>query len=202
MKRTWIALTIIALSFISPAIAMADVVLDWNAIMVTTVASQGPPIQARFAAITQLAVFEAVNAITPNYRPYLGTISAPPGASAEAGAATAAHDVLRNYFPGSAATLDAAWISSLAAIPAGTSKLDGIAVGHAAAAAMIARRTGDGSAPPAFYTPTSSDAGQWQLTPGCTPAGGAFLHWRNVTPFGTLSGDQFRLSPPPALNSN
>src|SRR5215475_13470888 len=95
----------------------ADAVLCWNAIMVDTTSSQGPQPQARFAAITQLAVFEAVNAITRDYEPYLETIVAPPGASAEAAAVAAAHRVLRNYFPASAASLDAARLSSLAAIP-------------------------------------------------------------------------------------
>src|SRR5262249_46561494 len=36
----------------------------------------------------------------------------------------------------------------------------------------------------------------------CSPAGGIFLHWRNVTPFGIESSDQFRSNPPPALTSN
>ena len=39
----------------------SDVVQDWDAIMRATVSSQPPFPQARFAAITQLAVFEAVN---------------------------------------------------------------------------------------------------------------------------------------------
>ena len=41
--------------------------------MQSTVAAQAPFPQARFAAITQLAVFEAVNAITKEYKPYLST---------------------------------------------------------------------------------------------------------------------------------
>ena len=61
-----------------PAAGKADVILDWNAIMQATVSAQPPFPQARFAAITQLAVFEAVNAITRDYKPYLGTITAPP----------------------------------------------------------------------------------------------------------------------------
>src|SRR5262245_37917393 len=80
-----------------------DEVLDWNAVMTATVATQNPFAQARFAAITQLAVFEAVNACTERYRPYLGTVTAPAGASAEAAAVAAAHGVLRHYFPGNAA---------------------------------------------------------------------------------------------------
>jgi hypothetical protein len=175
------------------------VVLDWNTIMMSTLATQNPFAQARFAAITETAVFEAVNAITGDDDPYLGTVTAPPGASAEAAAAGAAHGVLTNYLPASAASLDAALVTSLAAIPDGQAKDDGVAVGEAAAAAMIADRTNDGSAPPQFYTPTSTDPGQWQLTPGCTA--GVFLHWRELKPFGVLRTDQFRPGPPPALTS-
>jgi len=181
--------------------ARADVVLDWNAIMQATVNSQTPFPQARFAAITQLAVFEAVNAITRDYQPYLGTITAPANASPEAAAATAAHDVLKNYFPASATTLDAALASSLATIPDGTAKTAGITAGQAAAAAMIAARANDGSSPAAFYLPTSSDPGVWQPTPSCTAAGGAFYQYRNMTTFGIRSSDQFRLGPPPSLTS-
>jgi hypothetical protein len=181
--------------------ASADVVLEWNAIMLNTIGGQSPFAQARFAAITQAAVFEAVNAITGDYEPYLGTLSAPPGASPEAAAVAAAHGVLKNYFPGSAAILDASRATSLAAIPNGQTKDDGIAVGEAAAAAIIADRANDGSASPEFYTPASANPGEWQITPGCPPAGGTFLHWRNLTPFGIRSGDQFRSEPPPALPS-
>jgi len=120
-----------------PAISRADTVLDWNAIMQSTVSSQTPFPQARFAAITQLAVFEAVNAITRDYQPYLGTITAPANASVDAAAATAAHDVLKNYFPPGAAMLDAALATSLATIPNSPAKMAGIAVGQSAAAAMI-----------------------------------------------------------------
>ena len=81
MKRTLLRITVgvVAVLTISQAVAKADVVLDWNAITVNTIAGQNPFAQARFAAITEAAVFEAVNAITADYEPYLGTITAPPG---------------------------------------------------------------------------------------------------------------------------
>jgi hypothetical protein len=190
----------------SSALARADVVLDWNAVMLNTMGSQIPPLnpfaQARFAAITHTAVFEAVNAITGDYEPYLGTITAPPGASAEAAVVAAAHGVLKNYFPSSAVNLDVARETSLAAIPDGQAKDDGIAVGEAAAAAMIEARANDGSAPAEFYLPSSANPDEWQTTPGCPATGGILLHWRNVTPFGIESSDQFRSDPPPALTSN
>jgi hypothetical protein len=180
MTRACIALTIVVFLF-RPTVVRADVILDWNAIMVTTVTGQAPFVQARVAAITHLAVFEAVNAITRDYSPYLGTIVAPPGASAEAAAIAAAYRVLLNYFSGAAPSLDAARARSLSVIPDGPRKLTGIAVGEAAAAAMIALRSADGSGTPAVYMPRSSNPGQWQLTPSCPPGGGTFLHWVKVT---------------------
>src|SRR5580693_5429248 len=80
----------------SRAASAGDPVLEWNAIMVSTTATQNPFFQARFAAITQLAVFEAVNAIDRDFEPYLGTITAPRGASPEAAAVAAAYTVLEN----------------------------------------------------------------------------------------------------------
>jgi hypothetical protein len=193
--------TVLTALVLANGIARADVVLDWNAIMVSTVATQQPFAQARFAAIMQLAVFEAVNAITGDYNAYRVTNTAPSDASPEAAAIAAAYTVLKNYFPGNAVALDAARVSSLAAIADGPAKTSGITTGERTAAAVIAMRDSDGSAPPAFYLPGLPNPGEWQPTPSCTSAGGNFLQWRNVKPFGIRSADQFRLDAPPALKS-
>ncbi len=154
----------------------------------------------------QLAVFEAVNSITGDYRPYLGSIVAPHGASAEAAAIEAAYRVLKTYFPGSAATLDAALTNSLAAIPDCDAKMKGIATGDAAAAVMTTLRANDGSSPPQFKIPGAPLPGEYQATPSCPivngVAVGAFFHWQNVTPFGIQSVKDFLLGPPPELTSN
>ena len=211
----------------SPAVARADAVLHWNDIAVRTLTTQTPGVnpfaQARFAAIVQLAVFEAVNAITGEYEPYLGSavvpaaapIVAPAGASAEAAAISAAHAVLINYFPGSATTLNEARDAALVSIPDGAAKTDGVATGVAAAAALIALRLGDGSSPSTFYQPPAPpDPGEWTTTPGCpsdpsgNPLGGTLLNWRDVTPFGVVAtatghwSEPFRPAPPPALTSS
>src|SRR5687767_755748 len=181
-------------------VAFADAVTDWNVILRTTTSAETPQAQSRFAAITHLAMFEAVNAITRDYEPYLRTITAAPGASAEAAAATAAHQVLSNYFPGRANTLDADRARSLANIPDSAAKTAGIAVGQAAAAAMIAQRANDGSGTPIAYTPITG-TGFWQPTPPAFAAA-TFLHWGRMTPFGIARPDQFRPRPPPALTSS
>jgi hypothetical protein len=177
-----------------------DVVLQWNEIAVVTIGAQPPFPSTRFMATIQLAVFEAVNAISGKYDPYLG-ITAPAAASTEAAAITAAHGVLKAFFPAAAATLDQHRDASLALIPDGQAKTDGVTVGEAAAAAMIAERTGDGSTPAQFFLPAGSDPYEWQPTASCPPAGGAFFHWGNVRPFGLPSSSQFRAAPPPALTS-
>ena len=190
------------------AVENADAVLDWIAIAVNTAIANGqnPFAQARYAAIMQLAVFEAVNAINGDYQPYLGTITAPPGASAEAAAIEAAYDVLITYFPASAATLNAALSNSLASIPDGQAKTDGIGVGDAAAGAMIALRANDGSSPPQFKVPGPPVPGEWQATPSCPIVGGVAVgvafQWQFVTPFGISSASDFLLDAPPALTSN
>lgn len=188
-------------------LAQSDVVLDWNAIAVNTAVANGqnPFAQARTGAIVQLAVFEAVNSITGDYRPYLGTITAPRGASAEAAAIQAAYRVLRTYFPGSASTLDPAQAQSLALIPDGQAKIDGIATGEAAAQAMIALRASDGASPSKFKVPGPPVPGEWQATKSCPVvngiASGIAFQWQNVTPFGIHSASDFLLPPPPALTS-
>jgi hypothetical protein len=186
---------------VSPAGASADPVLEWNAIAVA-VTTGSPFTQARFMAITQLAVFEAVNAVTGKYEPYLGTVDDAPGASAEAAAIAAAYRVLKTYFPANA-LLDPARANSLAAIPDSAAKTLGVATGEAAAAAMIANRLDDNSAPPpaGLYVPGPSEPGKWQLTPSCTAGGGVFFDRPTVTPFGIPSVDRFMSGPPPALTS-
>jgi hypothetical protein len=89
--------------------------------------------------------------------------------------------------------------ASLAAIPDGPAKDAGIDVGEEAAALMLPLRADDGWNAVVPYTPGTSP-GFWRPTPTAfAPA--AFTQWGQVTPFGLESGSQFRLPPPPALDS-
>src|SRR5262245_60288454 len=181
--------------------AKADVVTDWNAIMQATVTAPptNPFFQARWGAIVQLAVFEAVNTIEGDYEPYLGVIAAPAWASPDAAAIAAAHRTLVTLRPGSAAALDALRAASLAAIPDGQPKDAGIPAGEDAAAAMPLLRADDGWNAVVPYTP-GTEPGDWQPTPPAfAPA--ILPGWGQVTPFGLEEGSQFRLPPPPALDT-
>jgi hypothetical protein len=186
----------------SPSAAGAqDIVLRWNQIAAQTATATSPFNQARVGAIVQLAVFEAVNAITGEYEPYLNPpMAAPSGASVDAAVITAAHLTLTTYFPAAAGALNAARDADLGAIPASQAKTDGIAVGTSAANAMIALRAADGSAPLTTIVPSSTEAGAYQLTTGC--AAGMFYNWQNVTPFGIPAAADFLLPSPADLPVN
>ncbi len=181
------------------AVVKADAVLDWNTIFLNTAAAEGQNafFEARTGAIVQLAVFEAVNSITGDYRPYLGTIVAPHGASPDAAAIQAAYRVLSITYLNSAGPLAAARTNSLASIPDGQAKTDGIATGNAAAMAMIALRANDGALPLQFKVPGPVVPGEWQATPSCpSPNGvavGVFFQWQNMTPFGIKHVSDFLL---------
>ena len=195
-----------------PAGALAgDTVLTWNKIAVDTAIANGqnPFVQARTNAVVSLAVFEAVNTITGDYEPYLGTFDAPSGASVDAAAAAAAWTVLRTYFSANAATvaaLDAALASTLAGIPDGQAEDDGKQLGIDVALAMIALRANDGSTPPQSKIPGPLVPGEWQPTPSCPLVNGAQvgvnLHWRNVAPFGIATVNDFILPPPPGITTS
>ncbi len=88
---------------------------------------------------------------------------------------------------------------ALAVIPDGTEKEHGIALGLAAAAAVIASRSADGADDKSVHR-AGSASGDWIPTP---PAGAAALEpgWGRVRPFTLTRGAQFRPAPPPALDS-
>ena len=207
MRPRRLALTLIALLSMPASAARADAasdaVLDWNAIMVTTVSWPEPVRPGAARRDHQLAVFEAVNAIAGEYEPYLGTIAAPPGASAEAAAVAAAHARARaTTSRRRATTLDAALGTHRSPrSPTASPKDDGVAVGRRP------RRADRRCAPPTARARRSSTAGV--VRPGRLaadaraarrPAASCF-HWQNVTPVRIESNDQFHSAPPPALTS-
>ena len=176
-------------------------VTDWNATLLDAVrtASSAPPLASRNMAMVHAAIYDSVNSISKKYSPYLVSIDAPAGASAEAATAAAAHRTLVGLYPAQAGKFDAALQSSLAKIPDGKAKQDGIALGQQVADQIISSRNTDGITKVVQYTP-STDLGSWTPTP---PALAAALapQWPQVTPFAMTSGSQFRPPGPPALDS-
>jgi hypothetical protein len=198
-----VGLLAVAAALAAPALAHADAVTDWNrnatsALMVT--AAQPPQQSVPHMAMVQGAVYDAVNAIDAGHEGYLLTSRlATPFDSKEAAAATAAYRVLLRIVPAQQPVLDAQYAASLAAIPDGSSKTRGIAVGEAAAAAMIAARTDDGRFG-AFRFTVGSGPGAWvPVLPSFVNDPNAWL--KDEKPFLIESSSQFRSDGPFPLAS-
>jgi hypothetical protein len=176
-----------------------DVIVEWNQLLQSNIT--GPPVgQPRSYAMLQIAMADAVVAIEGQYRPFHAHVSASPGASAEAAAAQAGHDVLVSLFPATQGAADAALANRLAQISPGPAVL-GVQVGKRAAAAILAWRSNDGYAaanpqPPAFLASTLP--GIW-LPTASGPYQFSLIY--NVTPFGLLAPFQFLPTPFPQLES-
>jgi membrane-associated phospholipid phosphatase len=196
-------------------IRLGNVVAEWNAMLLEVVRESTapsstvpgllvkppPPLAARQMAMIQVAMFDAINAVNPTYEGYAFDATGPQNVSEIAAAAAAAHRVATSLFsiPAQTALWDATLAESLALVPDGVAKTQGIALGHQAGDAILALRANDGSSTVLNYVPGTAP-GDWQPTaPDFSKA--TLPQWPDVTPFVMSAGDQFRPGPAPALNS-
>ena len=172
------------------------------------------PQEARMYAMVQVAVHDALNGIDRRSRPYAVDLQTAPEASPEAAVAAAAREVLvpvlgslAFFLPADCvnagiATVEADYATALAAIPDGPAKIQGLALGQAAADAVLTLRAADG-----FDTPTvdpnyqeGTAPGEYRYTPG-TPFAFAPGLGDDLTPFVLKDSSQFRPGPPYQLGS-
>jgi len=147
-----------------PAATGPSVVVAWQRIALRTIFAEGatpPQVGTLYLGFTSLAVHDAVQ-----------TSLERGNTSDQAAIATAAHDVLSEYFPASRANLDADLTSSLAAVPNGPRETKGIRIGRAAAAEMIASRVDDGRSDTTIAYAKPDLPGIWQ-----PPATGMATAW-------------------------
>jgi membrane-associated phospholipid phosphatase len=181
----------------------SDAVMAWNdtAQQLIVVPALSPVQQTRAMAIVQVAMHDAVNAITRQYHRYRATDPPPAGASPEAAAIGAAYAALKGLFGDSdflamtyAASIDAHDVS-----PADP----GLAFGQSVADAIVALRQQDGaaSAQYAYTAPGAGTPGVWTPISSAPSAQALLPGWGDVTPWVLRSGSQFRPDAPPALDS-
>ena len=161
----------------------------------------GPTRSSRAMAIVHIAMFDSANAVVGGYHSFSTMLpESQPTASARAAIAQSAHDALVALFPSHVDRLDAELATELAMIPSGDAKSRGIAVGEAAAAAVLAMRETDGAEMVEAYI-ISDAAGAWRpdpINPTQEPLG---EEWFRVKPFALNSATQFRCPEPPTMDS-
>lgn len=173
------------------------VVLEWNQLL-TDNQGAGSLFSFRQYAMLHIAMFDAVNAVRKQYRPYRIDVDGANTASDEAAAAKAARDVMVSLYPAATAAFDAALAARISVIPSGAAQ-EGMAIGQQVAQAVLQWRTADGaaSADPAYSNPALP--GLWQPTAAGQVAAGT--RFANIVPFALVSPTQYLPAPPPPLDS-
>ena len=174
--------------------ARADVITDWDA-KASAVAAPAA-LGERELAIVDIAMFDAVNSISPRYKPYLVRESGFADASAEAAAASAAATALEQLHPQNAAQFKAELDDYVKALPdtrAGVAK--GLHLGELVAQRVLDARAADGATGPDAYRPRAQPG---VYVPTATMVAAT---WSTLRPFVLERPDQFRPGPPVALAS-
>lgn len=191
------------------ALTAPNAVTTWHGNAQTLVAGftgRGNAAQAYTSSLIQIAVYDAVVAIRGGYEPFTAHVEAPAGADLDAAIATAAYRVgveRVNASSGRAAFISQ-YSAYMATIPDGQAKTDGVAVGEAAAQAVLAARSGDNFYNTAMYADPPAEAGVWQASPIAdeyATAGASDYQMAFVVPVTASSADARRAPPPPNMNS-
>jgi hypothetical protein len=201
VKNTLIALLCGALTLLSISRLSANVVLDWDAVMMSAVRADntGPTLSSRNLAILHVSIFDAVNSIVRSHQPYAVLLDPAGDASPEAAASAAGYEVVKVLYPGLRAQGDEVYATWFAEASQTDSTTNGINLGVAVARLILESRVSDGASTDLPYIP-SDEPGHWRRTPPffrppVTP------QWRYVTPFAIQEIEPFVPPPPPPLDS-
>src|SRR6267143_1817467 len=165
----------------------------------------GPGRASRAMAIVHIAIFDSVNAVLGGYRSYTGIQPVKPPVSLDAAVAQAAHDTLVAVYPSQASAFDSLLADDLAKVSNKNERANGVSLGQRAAAAILALRTNDGSQIPEphfgiDYFPNQMP-GYWRQDPISLIPIALGAHWGECKTFVVQSASQFRVPPPPAMDS-
>jgi len=204
---------VVASASAHPAVR-SDAVSVWNAnagdaaIAACLAPTNNPLHESRLYAAMHAAVHDALNAIDRRSRPYAFALQRPlRGASPDAAVAAAARGVLvpllqqlpapfSDCAPASVVGVEDDYAAALAAIADGRAEEQGVQLGRAAAAVILALRTDDGADTALFDTayPQGTTPGAYRFTPGFSFAFAP--GWADVTPFVLRDSSQFRAAAP------
>jgi hypothetical protein len=176
-------------------------VLAWNEAALRAIQTERttPPVAARNLAIVHGAVYDAVNAVERTHQAFLATVPAPAESSAEAAAAGAAHLTLVTLFPRRAVDFDRFLDSTLATIPDGPARTNGVRLGQTVAVRILEARAKDGEGRTSYRVRIG--LGNWQPTPpDYRPP--LLPQWASVRCFALPRPAEFHPPGPPALTSD
>lgn len=186
-----------------------ETVLAWNDLLSQSIDNLMPlPAESKIYAMVTLAMHDALNNVVPKFETYAldnsevdatGISKKNIHSIANAAVSQAARDMMVQLFPASMASANDLLSAVLSNIEDSDLKTRGIKIGEDAAAAVLAKRANDfplrfetyigGTAPGEYqvnYMPFMNATPMWPANAAYAPNMG------ELTPFGIISGDQFR----------
>lgn len=183
-----------------------ELAIAWNALVLETAEAEDHFLTLkgiRSAAMMHLAMHDALNAVHPQYATYQYRHAAPT-ADPVAAAAQAAHEVALSQYPGRKSDFDRELERWLRPQVDGPARSAGVALGRAAASAILRSREGDGWDTQAEYRFHPMGPGVYAEfnQHSATPEGFVFgTGWARARPFFPRQAGLFRVAPPPAIAS-
>lgn len=203
--RIWVAAILAALAVLALGATPTssdpgeNAVVHWSGVAQGAISAGRPPASSTvLAGMVHGAMYDAVAGVQGGLDPFVTDVNAAAGASADAAVATAARNVLVVRVPGQAASVQTAYDTYMAAIPAGAAKNSGIAAGAAAAAGMLAARANDHFDDVVPYVQQAPGPGVFEPI-AATPVVDTKLG--KVQPFTYGSQSEYRPGPPVGLAS-
>ncbi len=181
-----------------------DIVLKWNQQVLDSIRAEKtpPPIATRALAMTHIAIYDALNEIEGNHRPYSFNF---PGVSvlnppADVSASTAAYIVLKRLYPNRDAQFRTLWLSSFKPADGAIKNAAAVAWGSYVGNLVNSYRAGDGSTRVVNYVPRTGCLNWRPTLPLFAPA--LLPQWPRVRPFGVGNVVFFRAPAPPRVSTD
>jgi hypothetical protein len=179
-----------------------DVILRWNDVALDAIREEKtpPPIAAHHLALMHVAIYDALCALEPGHELFAIEAKEQRRGSPEAAAAAAAHQTLTAIYPKRKAAFDRALAESLAWVPNGPAKNEGINAGRLVANDVITWRVKNGKMEQVSYK-SKGELGKWEPTPP-NFAAALLPEWATLACFAVREHKQFRSPGPPDVKSD
>jgi len=176
-----------------------NAVSEWSQTAQDTITAGRSPASSEYLlALVHAAIYDAVVAVEGRYQPFRVRVEADKGASVDAAVAAAAFHVLRARVPAAEVALTNTYLAYVAALPEGSARNAGLAVGAEVASRWLALRADDRFDASVPYEQPAVGPGVWEPTAPTPPVDTKLAL---VKPYVLRSPDRFRPSGPRRLKS-
>ena len=204
MTKTGLAVCLLLLTTLPAAAAADDVIQAWNRVLADVFQAdaiyQNPGMASRSLAMTNIAMYDAVQSVTQTHQTFYTHSPAPSGAASEAAALRAGYEVVSSIYPAMQSEIDTHYNDLLSSLPNNAATAAGLTFGQSVGATVVQQRQADGYMDMVSYSPTYT-VGNWQPDP-LNPSQVAWgPEWGEIETFGIPDSAFMMPAPMPAMTS-